>query len=55
MNFTLYSPLQVQGIPTLVILDGETGEIINSDGRSAVSEDPEGLDYPWRPLTPSQV
>jgi len=40
---------KVQGIPTLVILDGATGELITADGREAVSEDPEGNDFPWKP------
>jgi len=42
---------KVQGIPTFVILDGETGETITTDGREAVSEDWTGKDFPWRPPT----
>jgi nucleoredoxin len=38
---------KVRGIPTLVFLDGETGEVINTDGRSIVTSDPEGKEYPW--------
>ena len=33
---------------TFVMLDGN-GETINLEGRSAVGEDPEGFDFPWRP------
>jgi len=40
---------KVQGIPSFVIVDGETGELITMDGREAVSEDPKGEDFPWRP------
>jgi len=40
---------KVSGIPSFVILDGETGETITTDGREAVSEDPTGKDFPWKP------
>lgn len=42
---------KVSGIPTLVILDGESGELITKDGRSAMMEDPEGANFPWKPPT----
>ena len=42
---------KVQGIPTLVILDGETGATITTDGRSAVADDPTGASLPWKPPT----
>jgi len=38
---------QVQGIPSFVIV-GPDGEIINKNGRAAVSADPEGKNFPWR-------
>lgn len=44
---SLSEQYDVSGIPTLVLLDGATGEIITKEGREAVSTDPEG--YPWRP------
>jgi nucleoredoxin len=44
----LSNKYKVRGIPTLVILD-EEGRVIVTDGRSAVSGDPEGHDFPWRP------
>lgn len=37
---------RVEGIPTLVVLDG-AGEVITTDGRTAVSSDPEGASFPW--------
>ena len=40
---------EVEGLPTLVIIDGATGETINAKGRGAVSGDPEASDFPWRP------
>jgi len=42
---------KVQGIPSLVVLDGATGATITTDGREAVSEDPTGKDFPWKPPT----
>ena len=38
---------KVRGIPTLVILDGKTGETITLDGRDGVSSEPEA--FPWKP------
>lgn len=40
---------QVEGIPTLVLLDGTTGEVITKNGRAAVGMDPTGKDFPWIP------
>jgi nucleoredoxin len=45
----LNKKFKVEGIPTLVILDGKTGETITTDGREAVSEDPTGKNFPWKP------
>ncbi|CAK0878798.1 unnamed protein product [Prorocentrum cordatum] len=39
---------KVNGIPSLVILDSD-GKIITTEGRVAVSEDPTGAEFPWRP------
>lgn len=39
---------EVDGIPTLVIVDSKTGEVITTDGRESVGEDPMGKDFPWR-------
>lgn len=47
----LSSKYKVQGIPTLVILDGETGDLITRDGREEVSKDPTGARFPWKPPT----
>jgi len=40
----LSSLYEVEGIPTLVILDGATGKVTNPDGRAAVSS---GEEFPW--------
>jgi nucleoredoxin len=37
-----------------VILDGE-GNIINKDGRAAISNDPKGEDFPWKPKTLKEI
>ena len=39
----------IEGIPTLVLLDGKTGKMITKDGRSIVMDDKEGKDFPWIP------
>jgi len=44
----LSQKFQVKGIPTLVLLKS-SGEVITLDGRSAVSGDPTGADFPWVP------
>jgi nucleoredoxin len=45
----LSKKFKVSGIPTLVIVDGKTGELITTDGRSAITEDPTGEAFPWKP------
>eukprot|EP01125_Pyxidicula_operculata_P001227 TRINITY_DN11157_c0_g1_i1.p1 TRINITY_DN11157_c0_g1~~TRINITY_DN11157_c0_g1_i1.p1 ORF type:complete len:411 (+),score=121.16 TRINITY_DN11157_c0_g1_i1:55-1287(+) len=40
---------EVEGIPTFVVLEGATGKVITKNGRSAVSADPEGKEFPWHP------
>mmetsp|Transcript_119914 Transcript_119914/g.274751 ORF Transcript_119914/g.274751 Transcript_119914/m.274751 type:complete len:281 (-) Transcript_119914:171-1013(-) len=44
----LSQKFQVRGIPTLVLLKS-SGELITLDGRSAVCEDPTGVNFPWTP------
>ncbi|GBG30268.1 Nucleoredoxin [Hondaea fermentalgiana] len=46
---TLMRKLKLQYIPTLAMVDGETGEIYNTSAREAVSSDEEGENYPWLP------
>jgi len=43
----LSKKFKVEGIPSVVILDGD-GCVINKDGRSAISSDPQGEDFPWK-------
>merc|ERR1711988_611351 len=50
----LNKKFKVQGIPSLVIVDKD-GQTITTDGRSAVSEDPQGANFPWIPPTFSDV
>jgi len=40
---------EVEGIPSLVILDAATGETINGNARGAVMGDAEGAKFPWKP------
>ena len=50
----LSKKFKVRGIPTLVILDTD-GSVITTDGRSAVSEDPTGAAFPWKPKPLSEL
>ena len=45
----LSEAFDVSGIPTLVVLD-EGDRVITKNGRAAIAADPEGVDFPWRPL-----
>ena len=51
LKAALSKQFKVSGIPSLVILDGETGELITKDGRDAVMEDLKGENFPWKPPT----
>jgi len=46
---TLSSRFGVQGIPTFVLIDGETGETISDNARGKVASDPTGAEFPWFP------
>jgi len=45
---------KVQGIPTVVILDADAN-VITKDGRAAVSQDPTGERFPWKPKTLKEI
>ena len=51
LKAALSKKFKVSGIPSLIILDGETGELITKDGREAVMEDLKGENFPWMPPT----
>ena len=46
----LSKKFKVSGIPTLVFVNGKTGSLITADGRSIVGDDPEGAQFPWKPM-----
>ena len=46
---------KVSGIPTLVLLEADTGKTITTDGRSIVAEDPNGENFPWKPKPLSEL
>jgi nucleoredoxin len=50
----LSKKFKVNGIPALIILDAD-GKVITKDGRQAVSEDPTGEEFPWKPKTLQEV
>jgi nucleoredoxin len=42
---------QITGIPTLLLLDGDTGEILCKDARDNIQhKDPRGETFPWKSL-----
>ena len=45
----------MKSIPTLIFIDGKTGQLINRHGRTAVTSDPMGEQFPWRPTPFSDV
>jgi len=45
----LAARFDVSGIPAFHIIDGATGRVINSEGRAAISSDPNGANFPWKP------
>ena len=45
---------KVSGIPTLVILNAQ-GEVITTDGRDKVTNDPTGKNFPWTPKPFAEV
>ena len=51
----LSKKFKVKGIPTLVLLEAPSGKLINNSGRSALSKDPTGLNYPWTPPRPLEA
>jgi len=52
LKATLSDKYQIEGIPTLILLDGNSGEILNENGDpdrvSHVAEDPDGIKFPWK-------
>jgi len=46
---------KVSGIPTLVLLNGATGEVLSTDGRAVVTEDPQGANFPWTPKSVAEL
>ena len=43
---TLSKRFKVSGIPSLVLVDGATGQVLSKDGRSVIMSDPQGTDFP---------
>ena len=46
---------KVSGIPTLVFVNAEDGQLITAEGRSIVMEDAEGKEFPWTPKPFSEI
>ncbi|XP_071108207.1 nucleoredoxin-like [Haliotis cracherodii] len=39
---------QIVGLPTLILIDGASGNVITDRGTSLIREDPEAERFPWR-------
>jgi nucleoredoxin len=50
----LSKKFKVSGVPTVVILNAE-GDVITKDGRSAITSDPTGEEFPWKPKTFKEI
>jgi len=51
----LSAKFKVQGIPTFVLIDGATGDLITDKARDDVMVDPQGADFPWAPKPFSEL
>ena len=51
----LTKKFRIQGIPSLVLIDGITGKLISNDGRNNILDDPEGTSFPWYPKPLSDI
>jgi nucleoredoxin len=40
---------EVDGIPAFVIVEGDTGKLVNANGRGVVTNDPDANEFPWYP------
>lgn len=38
-----------------MLLEADTGKVITTDGRSIVAEDPDGVNFPWKPKPLSEL
>jgi len=45
----------VDGIPTLVLVDGNSGATITTNGRMAAAFDPTGAEFPWYPKPLNEI
>jgi len=50
----LSSKFKIRGIPSLLLFDS-SGKLYNEKGRAAVSADPEGEAFPWKPRTFQEI
>jgi nucleoredoxin len=55
INSALNSHFQVEGIPTVCVVDSGFASVINKDCVSSISEDKEGTSFPWHPKPVNNV
>jgi hypothetical protein len=44
----LSNKYKIKGIPSLVLVDGKTGDVITKEGRNKIPADKAGVGFPWR-------
>ena len=49
----LCGKFSVRGIPTLILLNAETGVVLQAEGRELVAEHPDGEGFPWEGVKPA--
>jgi hypothetical protein len=45
----------VPGIPSLVFLDADTCDVVNTNGLEVILEDGDGKNFPWKPVPVSTL
>jgi len=55
MRDLLNNMFEVEGIPTLVLIDGVTGKVITKTATDILTADPEGKEFPWHPKALTQL
>ena len=51
----LTKKFKVLGIPMLVLVDGSSGDVINTHAHTHITEDPDGTAFPWRQVPIQQL
>ena len=55
LQLKLSKRYRVKGVPVLLLVDAESGNLITDAGRQAIMDDPEGTNFPWFPELLSSI